>query len=397
MIYDYCIVGGGIVGLATALALQERRPDCQILLLEKERSAARHQTGHNSGVIHSGIYYAPGSLKAQLCKEGEAEVKSFCRAHGIPYETCGKLIVATNELELARLNELAVRAEQNGIEAEMLDAAETAHREPRVIARGALFVPSTGIVSYLRMAETMAVLIEQSGGEIQFEAPLTAVEEVGSAVTVRSGDRAWRCRQMIACAGLQADRIAQMSGLALDARIVPFRGEYFKLPSQKSDMVNHLIYPTPDPALPFLGIHLTRMIDGSITVGPNAILGMAREGYGKFSVSARDLYDIVTFPGTWRAIYQNRHSVFGELKSSLSRAAYVRECQKYCPELTVPDLMPIEAGIRAQLVNRDGSFANDFEFAQTDCTLHVLNAPSPAATSALPIGRIIAQKTLAEP
>jgi len=392
MIHDVCIIGGGIVGLATALAVLEKRPDASIVLLEKEAALGLHQTGHNSGVIHAGIYYAPGSLKARLCREGAAEIKAFCREHAIPFETCGKLIVATNPLEASRLEALAKRAGQNGIEIEHLDAAELRRREPEIVGLGALLVRETGIVDYKAVCAAMGAELARRGVSLELGTRVSAIEEAGDAVTIASGERRWQARQLVACAGLQSDRIAALAGMAIQHRIIPFRGEYFRLPPARNEIVRHLIYPVPDPELPFLGIHITRMIDGSVTVGPNAVLGLAREGYGKLSVDFRDLADAAAFPGLWRLLRQNLGSAAGELRNSLWKPAYLAACRKYCPSLTLADLQPMEAGIRAQAVMRDGKLEHDFLFLETPRMLHVCNAPSPAATSSIPIGRMIAER-----
>ena len=390
MTYDFCVVGGGIVGLATAKALLERHPGATLVLLEKEHALAQHQTGHNSGVIHSGIYYAPGSLKADLCKRGERATKEFCSAHGIPFVTCGKTLVATNALELARLEALVVRARENGIDAERLDKGELRRREPNVTGVGALFVPATAIVDYRAVCAAMARDIQGAGAEIVLGAAVTAIRESAHDVVVRAGSQSWTAGRLVACAGLQSDRLARLAGLPVTHQIVPFRGEYYRLPSEKNDIIRSLIYPVPDPELPFLGIHLTRMIDGGVTVGPNAVLGLSREGYPKLAVNLRDVAQYLFFPGLWRVLARFRKSVASELKGSLLRSAYLRECRKYCPILTMADLLPYTAGIRAQAVMRDGTLVHDFLFLESERMLHVCNAPSPAATSAIPIGGRIA-------
>jgi L-2-hydroxyglutarate oxidase len=394
MIYDACVIGGGIVGLATAIKILESRPGSSLLLLEKEKALGLHQTGHNSGVIHSGIYYKPGSLKARLCREGADATKAFCAEHGIPFETCGKLIVATNPLEATRMDDLHARAAQNGIAVERLDAAELRRREPHIAGVGALLIEATGIVDYRVMCDVMGKVIRSKGGEIVFNAPVAAIKEEGDSVSIVSGERSYAARKLVVCAGLQSDRLARMAGLKTEHQIVPFRGEYFRLPAARNAMIKHLIYPVPNPDLPFLGIHLTRMIDGGISVGPNAVLGFAREGYPKFSFSGSDVASMIAFPGFWRVIARNLKSGATEFASSLIRSKYLAECRKYCPELQLADLQPMEAGIRAQAVMRDGSLVQDFLLLESPRMLHVCNAPSPAATSALPIGRMIAEKVL---
>jgi L-2-hydroxyglutarate oxidase len=392
MIYDFCIIGGGIVGLSTAMNLARQRPGASIVVLEKESSLARHQTGHNSGVIHSGIYYAPGSLKANLCRRGAEETKAFCREHGIPFETCGKLLVATNALEKQRMDALYERSIQNNIKVERLDVAELREREPNITGVGALFIESTGIVDYRLVANAMADVVSRQGGAIQMNASATSIRETGADVRIIAGGREFIAKHLIACAGLQSDRIAKLAGVDIDHEIVPFRGEYYRLPPSKNNIVRHLIYPIPDPDLPFLGIHLTRMIDGGVTVGPNAVLGLSREGYRKLSVNLRDVVEFLRFPGFWKVIRNNLKSGVYEMRNSLWKSGYLAECRKYCPSLSVDDLLPYEAGIRAQAVKKDGTLIHDFLFVQTQRMLHVCNAPSPAATSAIPIGEMIAAK-----
>lgn len=394
MTYDYCIIGGGIVGLATAMALLQQRPGASLLILEKEASLGRHQTGHNSGVIHAGIYYAPGSLKADLCKRGAQATKDFCSEHGIAFDVCGKLLVASNPLEMQRMQALYARSQQNGLKVEQLDAHELKRREPNIAGLGALFVDATGIVDYKQVCDAMAKVIEQAGGEVRLSTTVRAIRELGEHVEVRDDSQTWRARQLVACAGLQSDRLARLAGVKIDHQIIPFRGEYYRLPASKNQIVDHLIYPIPDPELPFLGVHLTRMIDGSVTVGPNAVLGFGRENYRKFAVNWRDVAEYARFPGFWKTIWNNLGSGTAEMKNSLFKRGYLEQCRKYCPSLQVEDLLPYEAGIRAQAVMRDGTLVHDFLFAETPRMVHVCNAPSPAATSAIPIGQMIAEKIL---
>ncbi|QCI11467.1 L-2-hydroxyglutarate oxidase [Pseudomonas putida] len=394
MTYDYCIIGGGIVGLATAMALLEQRPGASLLILEKEASLGLHQTGHNSGVIHAGIYYAPGSLKAELCKRGAQATKEFCTEHGIAFDVCGKLLVASNPLEMQRMGALHERSRQNGLKVDRLDAAELKRREPNIAGLGALFVDTTGIVDYKQVCDAMARVIEKAGGEVRLSTTVRAIQERGEHVEIADQQQTWRARQLVACAGLQSDRLARLAGVKIDHQIIPFRGEYYRLPASKNQIVNHLIYPIPDPELPFLGVHLTRMIDGSVTVGPNAVLGFAREGYPKLSLNWRDVAEYARFPGFWKTIWNNLGSGTTEMKNSLFKRGYLEQCRKYCPSLEVEDLLPYEAGIRAQAVMRDGTLVHDFLFAETPRMVHVCNAPSPAATSAIPIGQMIAEKIL---
>ncbi|MBF4559513.1 L-2-hydroxyglutarate oxidase [Pseudomonas sp. p50] len=394
MIYDYCIIGGGIVGLATAMALLKRQPGASLVILEKEPMLAQHQTGHNSGVIHAGIYYAPGSLKADLCKRGAEATKAFCTEHRIKFDVCGKLLVASTPLEVSRMHALYERSKQNGLKVEQLDATELRRREPNIVGLGGLFLDATGIVDYRQVCQAMARVIEAAGGEIHLQTSVTAIRESADSVTVSSLDQVWQARQLVACAGLQSDRLARMAGVKIDHQIIPFRGEYYRLPASRNEIVNHLIYPIPDPELPFLGVHLTRMIDGSVTVGPNAVLGLGRENYRKFSINWRDVAEYAGFPGFWKTIWNNLGSGTTEMKNSLFKRGYLEQCRKYCPSLEVDDLLPYEAGIRAQAVMRDGTLVHDFLFAETPRMVHVCNAPSPAATSAIPIGQMIAEKIL---
>lgn len=394
VIYDFCVIGGGIVGLSTAMQLLQRQPGASLLLLEKEDTLGLHQTGHNSGVIHAGVYYAPGSLKAELCKRGAQATKAFCGEHGVRFDTCGKMLVASDAAELHRLQALHERAVQNGLHVERVDGTQLREREPNIVGLGGLFVASTGIVDYLEVCQAMAAVIRASGGEIRLGERITRIKEHSDHVAVGGDDQAWKGKKLVVCAGLQSDRLARLAGLRIDHQIVPFRGEYFRLPPAMNDLVKHLIYPVPDPELPFLGIHLTRMIDGSVTVGPNAVLSLSRENYRKFAATAEDVFEFARFPGFWRTIAGNLRSGLSEAKNSLFKRGYLQQCQKYCPSLTLDDLQPMEAGIRAQAVLRDGTLVHDFLFLQTPRMLHVCNAPSPAATSAIPIGEMICGKVL---
>jgi len=395
---EFCIVGGGIVGLATALALLQRRPNASLVLLEKEQDLAAHQTGHNSGVIHAGVYYAPGSLKARLCREGNQQTRQFCLEHDIPFELCGKLIVATNALETTRLEALRERCTHNSIETVLVRDTELRTLEPRIEGQSGLLVRTSGIVSYPQICRALARRIRELGGEIVLGSRVEAIAETATEVHVSTtSGRSVRTERLIACAGLQSDRLARLAGLRPEVRIIPFRGEYFRLPAAKNDIVRHLIYPVPDPALPFLGVHLTRMIDGSVTVGPNAVVGFAREGYGSTSFNLRDSAEMLLYGGFWKLLKKHWHCALTEMRASLIRSHYLAECRKYCPELSLDDLEPYPAGIRAQAVGQDGTLIHDFLFANTGRMVHVLNAPSPAATAALPIGRMIAARALDEP
>lgn len=383
---NVCVIGGGIVGLATAMTLLQRRPGSSVIVLEKEGRLAAHQTGHNSGVIHAGIYYTPGSLKARLCKAGAAWTKEFCATHAIPYAQPGKLIVATSPVEFERLGALEERARLNDLRAERVGPAELRAREPHVQGLGALFLPDTGIVDYARICDAMASTILADGGQIRLNAGVTSLDEDPAGVTVTFGaDEQVRADRVVVCGGIQADRLARMAGVGDGFAMVPFRGEYYRLPSAREGLINALIYPVPDPALPFLGVHLTLTVDGGITVGPNAVLGMAREGYPKFSVNRTDLAELLRFPGFWRLARTQLRTGIVEQWNSLMKRGYLRQVRRYCPELTPDDLLPEPAGIRAQALLANGQMVEDFMFRQTRRQLHVINAPSPAATSAMPI------------
>jgi L-2-hydroxyglutarate oxidase len=395
MLYDFAIIGGGIVGISTARTLMSLKPGSKIIIFEKESELARHQTGRNSGVIHAGVYYQPGSLKATFCKEGAEATLRFCDERGIAVERCGKLIVATNQVELDRLRGLEEKTAANSIAFERIDRTELRRREPRIVGLGALYIPSTAIVSYAGVARAMATEFRSNGGEIRLRERVVSVEEKPDEVVVATDRGEIRARRLIACAGLFADRIANWCGVADDFKIVPFRGEYYRLGSDKYRIVNHLIYPVPDPALPFLGVHLTRMIDGSVTVGPNAVLSLKREGYGRFAFSAADSLDTLTFPGFWRVARQHLRSGSEELMNSLIKNKFLAQCRRYCPDLQASDMHDYPPGVRAQAVMRDGALVHDFLIRRTRRTIHVCNAPSPAATSAMPIGREIARQAQA--
>jgi L-2-hydroxyglutarate oxidase len=390
--FDHVVVGGGIVGAATAWMLTRRHPGRRVLLLDKEPEFGRHQTGHNSGVIHSGIYYTPGSLKADLCRAGAAATEQFAEEHGIPWRRIGKLLVATDERELAAMQVLAERASVNQIDATVLSGAELREREPHVAGLGALFVPATGITDYGAINRRLAALVEEAGGTLMRDTRVLGIRETAQEVVLSTSRGDVGGSHVVFCAGVQADRVAAMAGIDVDFAMVPFRGEYYDVRPERADLVDTLVYPIPDPELPFLGVHLTPTVDGGLNVGPNAVLGLSREGYPKFSFDRRDFRDIVTFPGMWHVARANMRTGVREMRNSLSKRGYLRLCRKYCPELRLEDLTPREAGIRAQAVMRDGSFVHDFLLRDTPRTLHVVNAPSPAATSALPIAGLIVDR-----
>nr|WP_038147535.1 L-2-hydroxyglutarate oxidase [Vibrio nigripulchritudo] len=393
MQYDYVILGGGIVGVSTAWQLKQREPEADILLIEKEQKLAQHQTGHNSGVIHAGVYYAPGSLKAQFCREGVKATKSFCAKHDIPVENCGKLLVATTLLEVTRMEALFERCQTNGIDVEMLNQEELKAREPNITGLGAIYVSTTSIVSYTQVCNAMAEEFTAMGGEIRYGSAVTALDENAERVEVEINQKERiQSSFLIACCGLMADRVATLMDLPVEFQIVPFRGEYYRLAPKHNQVVNHLIYPIPDPDLPFLGVHLTRMIDGSVTVGPNAVQGWKREGYGKLNFSVKDTLEMVRFSGFWRVLAKHFKTGLAETRNSWWKPGYLKLVNKYCPGIELDDLEPYPAGIRAQAVLKDGTLVHDFLFIESKRSLHVCNAPSPAATSAIPIGNYICDK-----
>ncbi|MBI2994579.1 MAG: L-2-hydroxyglutarate oxidase [Gammaproteobacteria bacterium] len=392
MIRDVIIIGGGIVGASTAWQLKQRFPGRSVLLLEKEAGFGFHQTGHNSGVIHAGVYYEPGSLKARFCREGLTATLGFCRREGIPHEQCGKLIVAVEDAEFSRLEALYDRCWRNGVRAERLDAVALREREPNVDGRAAIFVPETGIVDYGAVCRRMLEKFRAAGGQCRTNTEVTAIREDNNRVEVATSAGSFQGERLVACAGLMSDRLALEQGLKIDFRIVPVRGEFYRLPDNRRGFIKHLIYPVPDPALPFVGVHLTRTVDGGITVGPNAVLGWKREGYGQFNFNAADALDVVRFPGFWKLAARHWRHGISEYANALWKRGYLKQVQRLCPELTLDDLLPHPAGIRAQAVKTDGTLAHDFLFAESPRSLHVCNAPSPAATSAIPIGAHICDK-----
>lgn len=389
MKYDFIIIGAGIVGLSSAWQLIKRLNSSRILLLEKEQGPARHQTGHNSGVIHAGVYYEPGSLKALFCRQGARATYEFCRNHNIPCEQTGKLLVATSQAELERMHALFERCRRNGLDPELLSANRLTEIEPAVRGLGAFRVNESGITDFPAMCKVMMEEFRARGGVARFGEEVTGITESNEEITVHARSGNFRAERLVVCGGLMADRLARMQGLKIDFRIIPYRGEYYRLRRELNGLVRHLIYPVPDPALPFLGIHLTRMTDGSITVGPNAVQGWKREGYGRFNFSIRDTAEMFTFPGFWKTTARNFGHGVRETWNSCSKSAYLRAVRKYCPQIRLPDLEPFPAGIRAQAVMHDGTMVHDFLIEKTTRSLHVCSAPSPAATSALPIGRHI--------
>lgn len=387
---DIAIIGGGIVGLATALSLTQRFR-VSITILEAESQVAQHQTGHNSGVIHAGLYYKPGSAKARNCAEGREAMYRFCAEHGIPHERCGKLVVAVEPSEIAMLDELHQRGLANGLDGiRRLTEPELKEHEPHVAGVGGLYVPQTGIVDYEVVARKYAELIERAGGQIRTNARLLAVQRVGAELTVQTTQGDLTCKHLINCGGLQADRIARLCGLDPGVQVVPFRGEYYALVPEKRHLVKGLIYPVPDPRFPFLGVHFTRTVDGEIEAGPNAVLAFRREGYSRWNFSPRDMTELLRYGGFWRMARKYWRTGLSEMWRSFSKRSFYHALCRLIPELQMSDIHPFGSGVRAMNIDPSGAIVDDFRFVQAEHMIHVLNAPSPAATASLSIGRTIA-------
>ncbi len=390
---DILITGGGIVGLATAWRLLQKFPDRKILVLEKEKAVAKHQTGNNSGVIHSGIYYKPGSFKAKLCRRGYGELIAFCRENNLSFDLCGKIVVATSEAELPKLEELKQRALANGlIGVTEITKSKMLELEPNVTGLKALHVPETGIVDYIQVAEKLAEKIRDLGGEIKLESEVLELRDAKDCKIIRTKNSEYETHFFINCGGLHSDRIARLDGVDPGLNIVPFRGEYFELIPSAQSLIKNLIYPVPDPAFPFLGVHFTRLIHGGIECGPNAVLAFKREGYHKTDFSLKDSMEIFLNPGFRKLAVKHWRMGLGEFHRSMSKSAFVTALQKLCPAITSEALIPAGAGVRAQAIKPDGSLVDDFFFVNGNRSLHVLNAPSPAATASLAIGEEIVEQ-----
>jgi L-2-hydroxyglutarate oxidase len=388
--YDVIIIGAGVVGLGVALEVTRRFPGRRLLVLEKEARVATHQSGHNSGVIHSGVYYKPGSLKARLCVAGSAAMVNFCREHSIPHHVCGKVIVATEQEETPRLEELRKRGEANGLTGLRLIGPEQLHEiEPHASGVGALVVPSTGITDYALVCEKFAELISANGGTILTRAAATSIHRSSSEIVVETSRGAFSGNFLINCAGLHSDRISRMAGDEPGIMIVPFRGEYYDLLPERTSLVRALIYPVPDPRFPFLGVHFTRRISGKVDAGPNAVLALSREGYRHADINLRDVAACLGFPGFWRMASLHWRNALGEWHRSLSKPAFVHALQRLVPKVQDSDLVPGGSGVRAQALKPDGALVDDFQFVPSTRVLHVLNVPSPAATASLSIGKAI--------
>ncbi len=389
MTYDYAIVGGGIVGLATAMALSRQCPAAQILLLEKEQGPAAHQSGRNSGVIHSGIYYKPGSYKARFAQAGATSMVEFCREHGIPHEVCGKIIVATQEKELAGLDNLFQRGQQNGLPVSKISAEEVREIEPHVRCLAGIRVPTTGITDYRQVSQRYLELFEEQGGEARFGNEVCGLTSRSGKHFIETSGGEYETRFLITCAGLYSDRVTRLAGANPGAKIIPFRGEYYELTASKRHLVKTLIYPVPNPAFPFLGVHFTKMIDGSVHAGPNAVLAFKREGYKKTDFNLRDFCETMSFGGFWKLAFNNFGEGMKEIYRSLFKNAFVRSLQQLIPEIRSADLIPCKAGVRAQALLNDGRLVDDFLMIHGKNALHVCNAPSPAATASLEIAKAI--------
>jgi L-2-hydroxyglutarate oxidase LhgO len=392
-VYDLAVIGAGIVGLGAAREMLRRHPDFRVAVIDKEQTVAAHQTGHNSGVIHSGIYYAPGSLKARLCTEGRREMYAYCEQKGIPTERCGKVIIALDETEVPRLMSLWERGQSNGVPGiELIDRERIKELEPYCTGFQGIWSPETGIVDYSLVAAAYADDIRESGGEFRFGHEVTGFGHAYSSELILTSKGTVEARRVLVCAGLYADRIARMAGESDDPRIVPFRGDYWTIRPERSYLTKNMIYPVPDPRFPFLGVHFTRRIaDGSIWLGPNAVLAFAREGYGRLTTSPGELMESLSFSGFRKVAMKYWRMGAQEMARDFSKHLFLESLQKYVPEITSDDLLPGSSGVRAQALDRDGSLVDDFVFnTQGERVIHVRNAPSPAATSSLAIARLIA-------
>lgn len=386
------IVGGGIVGLATAYRLTQQHPQCRVVILEKEAKLGQHQTGHNSGVLHSGIYYKPGSLKAINCREGKKAMEAFCAAEGIDYDICGKVIVATNDAELPALQRIYERGQANGVRCAIIDKAHLREIEPHAAGIKAIHVPEAGIVDYKQVCQRLAQRIQERDGQILTNARVLGMRHNGNQITLQSQAGDFTVDYVVNCAGLHSDRVTALSGQQPAVKVVPFRGEYFEVKASAQHLCKNLIYPVPDPSFPFLGVHFTRMIHGGVECGPNAVLAFAREGYTKTDINIADLVETLTYPGFLKMAAKYWQTGLGEMWRSFSKAAFVKALQHLIPEIRAADLEAAPAGIRAQAIAPDGSMVDDFMIQETERLINVCNAPSPAATASLNVGKHIVEK-----
>jgi (S)-2-hydroxyglutarate dehydrogenase len=390
--YEFAILGGGIVGLSTGMALANYYPNARIVVIEKENHWAFHQSGHNSGVIHSGIYYKPGSLKAKLCREGSRSMVSFCREHEIDYEVCGKVIVASNPKELPLLDSLYRRGLENGLNVKKVDSREVSEIEPHVSCVAGIHVPSTAITDYRQVCRKFADLILSRGGRLELNTRVEKISNSGNVQVIETNNGTFDAGFVVNCTGLHSDRVAKMGHVDPHVRIIPFRGEYYELKPEKRYLVKNLVYPVPDPDFPFLGVHFTRMVDGSIHAGPNAVLSLKREGYKNTDFNLRDFAEIISYKGFWKLAARHAGQGIQEIIRSFSKAAFVRSLQKLIPEIDADDLIRTQAGIRAQAVLNNGKLVDDFLIVKGKNAVHVCNAPSPAATSSIAIGKAIVEQ-----
>jgi L-2-hydroxyglutarate oxidase len=392
--YDYAIIGAGIIGAAVARELSCRQPGCRIVVIEKEAAAARHQTGRNSGVIHAGVYYPPNSLKANFCRAGVAHTLELCQQYNIAYEQCGKLIIAADDTEISELHRLYERCKENELSPRQLNQDDISHLEPNIRGQGGFLVKESGITDYAAItACLLQVAGETSHLNTRFNAKVNAITETRDKVQIefqQGGEsNTINAGFLIACGGIYSDKLIQLQGLTSDFRMIPFKGEYYRLGKQFNQISQHLIYPVPDPTMPFLGVHLTKMIGGYTTVGPNAVLSIGREAYQGISWHPKEWWHNFSYPGLWRSLWQSKHAALHELKTSLSQHYYAKQVQRYCAHIQASDFLPYRCGIRAQAVDKQGQLINDFKFVSSPLSLHVGNAPSPAATSAMPIAKNI--------
>ena len=394
---DFLVIGGGIVGLATAWQLVNRFPDAKIRLIEKETGLARHQSGRNSGVLHSGVYYKPGSIKAVTCREGKLAMEAFCREHAVSYETCGKVIVAVDEAEVARLDAIYARGQENGVQCRLIDHQELVEREPHVAGVKAILVPEAGIVDYPGACRTMARLLTERGHEVDLGERVVAIASRQGGVEVRTEKSSFHCGYLVACGGLYSDHLVRLAGLEPPAKIVPFRGEYYELLPERRELCRHLIYPVPDPNFPFLGVHFTRMINGDVECGPNAVFALAREGYTWSKLRLGELAESLAYRGFQKLAAAHWRMGLGEIHRSLSKAAFLKALQRLIPGIRSPDIKSCRSGVRAQAIAPDGRMVDDFLWVSGRNMIHVCNAPSPAATASLEIGRRIVDLVESQP
>jgi len=388
--YDIAVIGAGIIGLATAMQLTIKFPSSRVVVLDKEQVTAKHQTGHNSGVIHAGIYYKPGSAKASFCYTGNKELRRFCDENGVPYKMCGKLVIAVNDYEIPMLEELYKRGTANGVEGlRIIGKDELREKEPNAAGLRAIWSPNTGIIDYTKVTDSYADTFRNNGGEVLLDSEVLSLTREQKQIVIETENKTIKSKHIINCAGLHADRIAGLMGHDVGIRIVPFRGEYYSIDKARGTLINGLIYPVPDPAMPFLGVHFTTRIDGTVEAGPNAVLAFAREGYSKFSFNLHDILNTITFPGFWKMSARNWRTGLSEQYRSINKNLFLKSLQYLVPDIKMSDLTAPGAGVRAQAVDQAGNLLQDFSIIEADNAIHVLSAPSPGATSSLTIGKHI--------